>query len=107
MVVSDGCVASGVIRSCCSTGPLTLVDGEGAGNGEGIRPFKILRSGRGLGIARAGFCCCIAPPDCREAGLELETCALATVTGATARMRTTRKGVSDRMARRSIVVPRH
>jgi hypothetical protein len=105
--VSDGCAGSGVIRSCCSTGPLTLVDGEGAGNGAGIRPFKILRSGGGLGIARAGFCCCIAPPGWREAGLELETCALATVTGATARIRTTRTRASGRMARRSIAVPRH
>jgi hypothetical protein len=105
--VSDGCAGSGVIRSCCGTGPLTLVDGEGAGNGEGIRPFKILRSGGGLGIARAGFDCCRAPPGCREAGLEVDACALATVTGAPARMRTTRTRVSDRMARCSIAVPQH
>jgi hypothetical protein len=49
--VSDGCAGSGVIRSCCVTGPLTLVDGEGPGNGLGIRPCKILVSGRGLGTA--------------------------------------------------------
>jgi hypothetical protein len=105
--VSDGCPGSGVIRSCCGTGPLTLVDGEGAGNGEGIRPFKILRSGGGLGIARAGFCCWRALPGCREAALELETCALATVTGASARMRTMRTRVNDRMARCSIAVAQH
>jgi hypothetical protein len=105
--VSDGCAGSGVIRSCCGTGPLTLVDGEGAGNGAGIRPFKILRSGGGLGIARAGFCCCIALPGCCEAGRELETCALAAVTGATARIKTTRVLASGRMTSHSIAVPRH
>jgi hypothetical protein len=92
--VSGGCAGSSVIRSCCGTGPLTLVDGEGAGNGEGIRPSKILRSGGGLGTATVGFG-------------ELETCALATVTGATARIRTTRTLVSGRMTSGSIAVPRH
>ena len=84
-------MGSGVIEPCCDTGPLTLVDGEGAGNGPGIRPFKILISGRGLGTATAGFGCC----------------ALATVIGGSARIRTTRTLVSGRMTRSSIAVPQH
>jgi hypothetical protein len=74
---------------------------EGTAKGEGIRPCRTLRSGKGLGEFSRGFDGVgVAMP-----GLELETCALAAVIGATARMRITRAPVSGRMMSRPVVVP--
>jgi hypothetical protein len=74
---------------------------EGAAKGEGIRPCKTLISGTGLGKFSRGF----DGVGVAKLGLELETCALAAVIGATARMRMTRAPVSGRMMSRPIVVP--
>jgi hypothetical protein len=73
---------------------------EGAAKGEGIRPCRTLRSGKGLGEFSRGLVGAgVAMP-----GLELETCARAAVIGATAK-RITRAPVSGRMMSRPIVVP--
>jgi hypothetical protein len=73
---------------------------EGAAKGEGIRPCRTLTSGTGLGKFSRGF----DGVGVAKLGLELETCALAAVIGATAR-RTTKTPVSGRMMSRPIVVP--
>jgi hypothetical protein len=75
---------------------------EGDGNGEGTRPCRTLISGTGLGKFSRGF----DGVGVAKLGLELETCALATVIGATATMRITRAVVSGRMMSRPIAVPR-
>jgi hypothetical protein len=92
------------VKSGCDTGPLMADDCEGAGNGAGIRLSTVLGSGLGK-FTRGGNAN-------GRGGRELHvvpthTCALATVTGATARIRTTRTLVSGRMTRSSIAVPLH
>jgi hypothetical protein len=89
-----------------------MVGGCGAAcNGAGIRPSKALRSGRLGGITRGIDCgCSRVPPICPgkgDPGLELETCALAAMIGASASMTTTRTLVNGRMTNPSLAVPKH
>jgi hypothetical protein len=84
--------------SGCATGPSITGAGEGDGNGEGIGFGKASRMG--LGKFSPGFDCgWVEIP-----GFILRTCAVATVTGATARKRIARALVSDRMMSRPIAV---
>jgi hypothetical protein len=88
--MSGGAAGSGA-KSGCDIGPLITGDCEGAGSGAGI--FCTLGLSMGLGTARSS-----------GLGFPL-TCALAIVTGAIAKIRTTKTLVSSRMSNLPLLCP--